>query len=819
MNRLTQDLRYVLRSLTREKTFWVVSLLTLALCTGANTAIFSLINAVLLRPLPYPEPERLVTVYNMYPRADIPKASASPPNYADRKQATDIFEELALVEDSSFNVGSDDSSERILGLAVTPSYFRTLRVSPRLGRTFREEEAKAGHGRVVVLSHGLWIRMFAGDPSILGRDVRLSDVAYQVIGVMPAAFKLVTGSPQWDRDVQAWVPLVLTEEQLSDDHLHSNNFLMIGRLQRGVTLAQAQAKVDAINRAAAERVPRFRDLAKNSGFGTKVTPLHEDVVESVRTELLLLQGAVLVVLLIGCVNVANLLLVRSSARLKELAVRSAIGAGRWALARLLIVEGVVLGVLGGALGIIVGFGGVHLLRTVGAELLPRGADVRMDVWVLGFSIGVSVLAGLLFSVIPAANVVGRDLNEALRQTGRSGTTDRKALMTRGALVVAQVSLAFVLLIGAGLLIASFRLVLDINPGFRSERVLTAKVSLPRSRYGDDEQVRTFISRAFDEIRAMPGVINAGLNHELPFSGDGNQNVTTIVGYTLKPGELPPVPSWHMIDEEYFLAMGIPLLEGRTFEARDTAEAPKVVIVDEFLARKYWQDSPVLGGQLRMDYLEEASVYTVVGVVGSVRKTSLDGAEVPGIVYFPYRQLNPRTFNLVVKTAMDEVALITPLRAAIRRVDSSLPLFDVKSMDARLDESLVAREAILGLSMLFAFLALLLSAIGIYGVLAYAVAQRTQEIGIRVALGAQRADVIRMITGRGLALAGLGLAIGLLGAQYLTGVLSGLLYGIQPTDGTVFVAVSIVLVIAALLASVVPTVRALRVDPMTALRYE
>jgi len=808
--------------MVREKTFWAVSLLTLALCTGANTAIFSLINAVLLRPLPYPEPDRLVTVYNMYPGSGIPKSSASGPNYTDRKQATDTFEELALVDDQSFNVGSEDSPERIRAQAVTPSYFRTLRANPILGRAFHEKEAQKGEERVVVLSHGLWTRMFAADPNILGRDLRLSDIPYQVVGVMPPEFKLVTGSPKWDRDIQVWVPLVLTQGQLSDVSLHANSFFMMGRLHEGVTLSQAQARVEAINRVAAERAPEFREALNDAGFGTKVAPLHDEAVETVQTELLLMQGAVLFVLLIGCVNVANLLLVRSSVRLKELAVRSAIGADRWSLTRLLIVEGVVLGVLGGALGIILGFGGVQLFQTVGANLLPRGEDVHMDVWVLGFSIVVSVLAGLLFSVIPALNVVGRDLNQALRQTGRSGTTDRKALMTRGVLVVAQVSLAFVLLISAGLLIASFRLVLDTNPGFRSERVLTAKLSLPRSHYGNNEQARAFIGRALDEIRAVPGVITAGFNNQLPFSTAGHGATTIHVeGYTPRTGELPPAPSWHTIDSDYFRAMGIPLLEGRAFDSRDTRDTPVVVVIDEFLAKTYWPDSAAVGGQINTEIASQNGPrrHTVIGVVGSVRKTSLGGDEVPGVVYFPYQQLPPRNMSLAVQSEMDGAALIAPLRAAIRRIDSSLPLFDIKTMDARLDESLVAREAILGLSVLFAFLALLLSAIGIYGVLAYAVAQRTHEIGIRIALGAQRADVIRMIVGYGLALAGLGLGIGVLGAQYLTGLLSSLLYGVQPTDVNVFAAVSVVLIIVALLASVIPAVRALRVDPMTALRHE
>jgi predicted permease len=818
MEAFLRDLAYALRSLGKTKTFTAIALLTLALCTGANTAIFSLIHGVLLRPLPYPEPGRLVNLYNSYPGADVPKASASAPNYIDRKKATDIFADLALVNSTNFNLGEDGNPERIRGLEVTPSFFRALKVQPKLGRIFDEKEAEEGNNKVLILSHGLWQRRFASNPNILGTDLRLNGTPYRIVGVMPQGFRLVTASPHWSRDVRLWVPLSLRPEWLSDDRLHSNNFFMLGRLQPGVMLAQAQTRIDAINQAASERTPQFQELLKDARFGTKVVPLHDEVVEHIRETLLLLQGGVLFVLLIGCVNVANLLLARSNARLQELAVRFAMGAGRWRLARLLLIESVALGVVGGVLGLGFGVGGVHLIRTFATEQIPRGSNIQLDVPVLLFTFGIAALAGVLFGTVPLVHVLRRNLNDVFRHSGRTGTADRRALTTRAALVVAQVSLAFVLLIGAGLLIASFRLVISEDPGFRAERILTARLNLPRTRYKERPQVDEFVRRALEGIRTLPGVSGAAINSNLPFTNTPNNSVVRVEGYTLAPGEMPPVPSWNRVSANYFAVMGIPLLEGRAFD-RDTADSTKVVIVDEFLARKYWPSGSPIGGRVNTGLDDDSDIYTVVGVVGSIKKNNLSGEELPGSLYFPYKQLTPWSMSLVVKTELEQSALIGALRAKILEIDKAQPLYDVKTMETRLDDSLTARRSILGFSLAFALLALLLSGIGIYGVLAYAVSQRTQEIGVRSALGAGAGDLIRMVAGYGVKLAGIGLAIGLAGAYALTRFMASLLYGVQPTDPMVFVAVSGVLAAVALLASVIPAVRAVRIQPMAALRYE
>ena len=820
MSSLTQDLRFSIRSLLRTKSFAVIAVLTLALCTGANTAIFSLLNAVLLRPLPYPEPDRLVTLYNSYPGVDIPKASASGTNYRDRRGETDLFAELGLANDTNFNIGEEQSPQRVQALTITPSVFRALKVPPYLGRFFEDAEGEIGADKVVVLSHGLWQEFFDSDPRAIGQDIRLSGALYQLVGVMPPGFKVASGDATLNRHVRLWVPLALNERQISDDNLHSNNFFMLGRLQPGVTIGQVDTRVQAINEAAHERTPQFRGVLDGAGFHTKVVGLQEEIGAEVRPTLLLLQGAVLFVLLIGCVNVANLLLVRSNSRLKELAVRFAMGAGRARVARLLLIESTALGLAGGVLGLALGWGGVELIRRYGVEQIPRGADIGIDLPVLGFVFAVALLAGLLFGLVPLAHVLRRDLNDLFRQVSRTGTAQRSALTTRAALVVAQVSLAFVLLTGAGLLIASFRLVLDQDPGFQPERILTAKVSLPSARYGDDAAVRGFIDRALAGLGAIPGVSEAAVSTDLPFGGNSNNSVVAIDDYQPAPGELPPVPQWNRISEGYFRVLGIPLLEGRGFEPSDTAEALKVCVIDNYMANRYWPDRSPLGGRIGLGLkVEEANAYTVVGVVGDVKREDLSGDDVPGHLYFPYQQLRVNTPAFALKTAVAESAMITPLGAAIRDIDPALPLFDVQSMDARIDDSLVERRAILGLSVAFAALALLLAGIGIYGVLAYAVSQRTREIGIRSALGAQAGDVVRMISGYGLRLAGIGLLIGAAGAYGLTRLMSSLLFGVEPTDAMVFAAVAASLGAVALLASSIPALRAVRVQPMTALRYE
>ena len=812
---MLQDLRFGLKLLWKEKAFTITALLTLALCIGANTAIFTVLHAVILNPLPFPQPDRLTTMYNIYPGVIKSQGvgSNSVPDYFDRRELTAVFDSVALTRHSGFDMGSEGSPVRVDGEAVTPSYFKVLRAGPALGRAFTEEDAVFQKDQFAILSYGLWKDAYARDPNILGKDIRLSGMPYRIVGVMPEGF----ADPR--AEARLWVPLTFAPRQTTDDARHNNSWDMIARLQPGVTIAAAQQRIDALNKFQIERAGKFRKLLEDAKFGTRVLGLKDEMVETIRPTLYLLEAAVVFVLLIGCVNVANLMLVRSNIRMKELAIRFSLGAGRLRLGGQLLIESLALAALGGAFGTATGFAGVRLLAWLGAKDLPRGETILIDGQVLAFSAALAILTGLVFGSVPVYHLFRRDLNEVFRSNERTGTTEKRALWTRSALVVCQVSLAFILLIGAGLLTLSFWRLLSVNPGFHPERVQTAQFSLPRSRYANDAQARTFISGLLDSICAIPGVTHAGATSLLPFGGNNNDSVISIVGYNLAPGELPPVPLWNQVDSGYFQTLGIPLLQGRTFTASDGADAPKVVVIDQFLARKYWPKSSPLGGQLRLGIEGDAPAHTIIGVVGSVQAADLSDQNPMGQIYFDYRQMVPRRMHLVVKTAGDDTQVTAAVRGELLRADPELPLFDVKTMPDRVSRSMRERRASMVICLGFAALALTLSAIGIYGVLAYTVTQRTREFGIRVALGASARDVVGMVIFQGVRLAAIGLAIGVAGAFALTRLMTGLLFDVKPTDPAVFALVAGALMLVACIASLIPSARAIRIRPAIALRYE
>lgn len=802
-----QDLLFGLKLLWKQKAFSVAALTTLALCIGANTAMFTVLDAVVLRSLPFAEPDRLVTLYNIYPGVGVSdRGSNGIPDYLDRRKMTDVFADVALVDSSGYDVGLDNAPQRIDGQSVTPSYFRVLRVEPILGRAFVEDDAVLGKEKVALLSEGLWRRMFAGDRNVLGRDIRLSGAPYRIVGVMPDRFAALGEPPQ------VWVPLAFTPEQTSDDARHSNSWGMTARLRPGVTVTQAQQRIDALNRENLERFPKYRSLLINARFATRVVSLKDELVRDIRPTLYLLQAAVGIVLLVGCVNLANLLLVRSNVRLKELAVRFSLGAGRWRLARQLLTESVVLSVLGGALGIAVAYGGVRLLTGLGAAELPRGHDIRIDLGVLAFTAAVAVLTGLVFGSLPLAQLLRRDLTEVFRDGNRTGTMSGRALWVRSALVVCQVSLAFVLLVGAGLLTASFARLLAVDPGFRSENVTTAQFSLPRVRYAEDAPARGFISNLLTQLAAVPGVGHVGATTYLPFSGNNNASVILIEGRALAPGENPPVPGLAVVNAGYFPTLSIPLVQGRVFRDGDGAQAPKVVVIDQYLAKRYWPRGDALGAKIRRGIDADDDVCTIVGVVGSVKNGSLAELNPTGQLYFHYAQYVPRTMHVVVKSEQPGAQLTVALRRELRQADPELPLFDTKTMPERVSASLVDRRAAMVLCLIFGGLALLLAAVGIYGVLAYAVTQRTREFGIRLALGAATRDVLGMVVGQGLRLAGIGLAFGVVGAFAMTRLMTTLLYGVQAADPVVFLLGAAVLGSVAVMACLLPSLRAVRVRP-------
>jgi predicted permease len=811
---MLQDLRFGLKLLAKERAFTVTALLTLALCIGANSAIFAVIHAVLLDPLHFSEPNQLVTLYNIYPGVGFTGRGANAaPDYPDRKALTNVFESVSMIGGAGYDVGSEGAPVRVPAQAVTPSYFHVLRVSPALGRAFTEEDATYQKDKFAILSYGLWNDLFARDPNVLGKEIRLSGTPYRIVGVMGQSFE-APGS-----DARVWVPLTFAPEQFSDNARHSNNWRMIARLRPGVTTVLAQQRIDALNHELIDRLPVLRQFIIDSRFQTLVTGMKDEMVEDIRPTLIFLQAAVAFVLLIGCVNVANLLLVRSNIRMKEMAVRFSLGAGRGRLVRQLLTEALTLAVFGGSLGVLTGIGGVRLLAILGSKELPRGADIHVSGAVLGFSAAVAVATGLIFGSVPVYHLFRRDLNAIFRSQERGGTGERRAMWTRSALVVCQVSLAFLLLIGAGLLTMSFLRLLAVRPGFQPEHVLAARFTMPVSRFPDPPRIRSFTSGLMDKMRAVPGVENAGFTTFLPFSGNSNASVAIIDGYVRAPGENPPVPGWNVIDPGYLQTMGIPLLQGRGFTDADTGDSQKVCLIDEFLVRKYWPKGNAIGAGFRQSLDSAAPLWRIVGVVGAVKTLDLSDPKVIGQIYRPLSQLTPRGMHLVVKTSRDSPALAQTLRRELQRADPELALFDVKTMDERIATSMLDRRASMWICLVFAGLALALSAIGIYGVLAYTVTQRTREIGIRLALGAEARDVLNMVIGHGARLAAAGLAIGIVAALALTRLMTKLLFGVKPAEPVVFIVVAAALMAVALFAALIPSLRAIRIRPAVALRYE
>ncbi len=816
MNDLLQDVRFGWKLLLKNRGFLIAALLTLALCIGANTAIFSVIHSVLLRPLPFSQSERLVSLYNSYPNAGAPRAATGVPDYFDRQREVGAFEAVALYRSRGMTIGESGSPERVQGMQVTPWFLPLLRVTPVLGRRFAEDEGELGNERRVLLSHALWRQMYGGRRDVVGRELRVDGVPHTIVGVMPEGF--LFGDP----DTRLWVPLAFTDEQKSDESRHSNSFEMIARLRDGAGVALAQAQVDALNRRNLDRFPQFKDILTAAGFHTVVRPYQEDLTSEIGGTLYLLQGGVLIVLLIGCVNIANLVLVRSTVRARELATRFALGAGRWRMTRQLLTESLVLAVIGGLLGLGVGYAGLRAILILGGDQLPRALEIGMHGPVLIANALLSVLAGLLFGTIPVVRLFRADLSSVFRQESRSGTASRAALAARGVLVVAQVSLAFALLIGAGLLLVSFQRELRRDPGFEADGVVTASISLPVSKYPDIAARSAFASSALERVRAIPGIEAAGIASSIPFGGSFDSSVITAEGYTPRPGESPLSTANSRVTPGYFEAMGIPLRRGRLFDGRDAGDATPVVIIDEWLANRYWPGQDPLGKRLYQgvpEMAEEPVYRTIIGVVKEVRIGNLAGQEQVGHYYFPYDQDAEASIFLAIRSARDANAVMSAVRAEVTALDPNLPVYAVQTMSDRINASLLTGRARMLLLVIFAGVALLLAVIGIYGVLAYSVAMRTREIGIRVALGSSASEIFRLVLGQGLRLLGIGLVVGLAASLLLSRVLRGMLFGIGPNDPGVFGGVLVIFGIVAVVACVIPARKATLIHPTRALIFE
>jgi len=819
METFRHDLRFALRLIWKDRGFAATVLITLALCIGGNAAIFTVVRSVLLRPLDVPEPDRLVYIYDSYPKAGVERSGGSVPFYFDLRQQAPAFESLALYQTQSSTVGGGEQPERLVGMGVTPSFFPLLREQAAVGRVFTEDEGQEGKDHEVVLSDGLWRRLFKGDPGVIGKDLRLNDVPYTVVGVMPPDFQFV------DADVRFWTPLAFSAEERAPEQRHSHSWDLIARLAPGATLDQAREQIAAVNQRETDALPAFKPILENAGFTTYAVPFQEDLVRNVRAVLYLLWGGALFVLLIGAVNVTNLVLVRSSVRMKELATRHILGASRGRIARQLVTETLLLTLAGGALGLLLGYWGLGFVDALGLKDLPRGGEIHMDGLVVAFVAALAAIIGVVVGLAPVVAVARVNLSTAIQEEGRSGTASRGARLTRRALVMAQVSIACVLLIGAGLLLASFQKILAVSPGFTVQGVVTGTVSPTRAKYADGAALRAFAGRALDAVRAIPGVTAAGATDSIPFGDNHSDSVILAEGYTMAPGESLVSPSRIIASPGYFKALGIPLLRGRFFDDRDTPDSQKTVIVDERLAKKFWSGRDPLGHRLYfpsnmkdpMAVGPKTEFYTVVGVVGTVKERGLVGADGRvGAYYFPFAQAPRRRITLAVRAAGDPQAVVPAVRQALAAIDPEMPLYDVRTMSQRVEDSLERRRTPMVLAVAFGVLALFLSAVGIYGVLAYQVTQRSREIGVRLALGATRGGVFALILREGVAITAVGLAVGLAGVVALRQVLQAQLYGIGALDPAVLALVVLLLAAVALVACLLPAGRATRIDPNVAL---
>jgi predicted permease len=818
MTTFLRDLRFGVRSLWRQKTLSLAAIATLGICIAAATTIFSIVNAVVLRPLPFPEPERLAFLHNSYPRAGVVVAGSGVPDYYDCLEEKGLFEEVALFRSRGQTIGAGGDAERRTMMTTTPSLFRLLRVKPLIGRAFAEEDAETGNDRKIILSYELWQRLMGGSPSATGRDIRINEVPYTVVGVMPAGFRF------WSADIVAWIPAAFSAQEKSDASRHSNNYQMVARLKPGVGFDLAQQRIDALAARNLERVPAVRQILVDAGFRTFVLPLREYLVRDVRGTLYLLWGGSLFVLLIGCVNIANLALVRASGRMKELATRYALGASLGHLARQTVTEAVIVGAVGGALGLVLGRWGLALVRTLGLERLPRAFEIGFDAPVLVYTLALVAAISVFVGLVPMAALRPRALGQAVREEGRSGTASRGARIVRRALVTVQVALALVLLAGAALLFASFQKVLAEDPGFRVEQVWTGVLNLPSARYSSDASIVAFQARVLEQLNAVPGVTAAGLTDTIPFGPGSSDGVIFAEGHIPKPGESVVSAYQTRITPGYLEAVGIRLLRGRRFEERDRAASPLAIIVDDRMAARFWPGADPIGKRMwrpadvrAAPPTDDAQFFTVVGVVNTVRMRTLDGeGERLGAVYFPMAQNPSRTLILTARSGTEPGALTAAIRAEAKRLDAEIPLSNVRTMVERRDQVMETRRTPLVLSVVFGAVALFLAAIGLYGVLAYQVTQRRREIGIRMALGGQSAAIVMLVLREGLLMVGAGSLLGLAGILALGRVLQSQLFGVRPSDPLIIARIVCIVGLVALGACFVPARRAAATDPVRAL---
>jgi len=819
MENLLQDARYSIRMLRKNPGFTVVAVIALALGIGANSAIFSVVNAVLLRPLPFKDPAGLVRIWGKIEKAGIPKNWISQPELLDLKEQSQAFEGIAAYESGGANLTGSGEPLRVNMASVNASLFPILGIQASLGRTFLDEEDQPGKDKVVLVGNALWRSRFGGDPALVGKTLGLSGTSYSVIGIMPAGFQFP------DQD-ELWVPLAIDIANLEDRGSHGLE--VVARLKPGVTPPQAQT--DLANIAAALE-QRFPNNYANSGWGLYPVSMLDELVGNIRPALYILLGAVGFVLLIACANVANLLLARATAREKEVAIRAAMGARRGRLIQQLLTESVILAAIGSALGLGLAYLGVKLFVVLGPSEIPRIEEIGLDARVVGFSVLMAVVTGLAFGLAPAIQISKPNLHDSLKEGGRGSTSGRHRL--RNVLVVSEVAIALVLLVGAGLMIKSFQRLLQLNLGFRTEKVLTMRLALPSTRYGEDGKVAAFYHQLLDKIKALPGVESAGAISHLPLSGSYASGTTAVEnaenqeGLQTFQGVAYIEADRRSVSPDYFQALGIALKEGRLFTEADNETAPPVAVVDESFQRRFWPNGSAVGKRFVARFNDGNIKWgQIVGVVTHIRHYGVDQVKQFGLgqegreqAYFPYLQRPSNRMYLAIKTTTDPLSLAGAVRSQVLSLDPEQPVYQVRNMDQLVKSSLAQRQLNMILFAAFSAIALILAAVGIYGVMSYSVTQRTHEIGIRMALGAQQSSVLRLVIRQGMTLAFAGIGIGLLVARALTRLMSSLLFGVSATDPVTFAAISVILTGVALVACFVPARRATRVDPMIALRYE
>lgn len=811
MDELLQDVRFALRLLLKSPGFTLLVVMALGIGIGANSALFSVLDAVLFRPLPYQEPDRLVKIWMRFTGIGLPKDQnwVSAPEFVDLRDQNRCFSHIAAFSRSSYSAKIGSMPERLDGAVVTAQFFDLLGTQASRGRMFRAGDDQPGQENIAVLSHALWVSRFGSDPGVIGMPLTINARPFTVVGVAPAGF-------QFPDNAELWTPLAFSAGDLSPNNRGSHGLEVIARIKPEVSIEQAHSDMQGLSR---------RIVEQNSGypyakfdFRIVMNGLLEELVGDMRTSLWLLMGAVGFVLLIACANVANLLLARASTRGREIAVRAALGAGRLRLVRQLLTESVILSVLGSIVGLLLAHLGLTLLNQVGPAGLSRAAAARIDLRVLGFTLLIALITGILFGIAPALQA-SRSCADGLREGGRGGSASRALQQLRRALVVVEVALSLILLFGAGMLIKSLLRLQEIDPGFRPDGVLTLRITLPENRYSDASRMRTFFRELVDRVGKIPSVEAVGGVSALPLSGSGGSGTTTVDSRSVAPDKATPEADWRRVTPGYFSTLGIRLIRGRFFEDRDNETSAPAAIIDETMASTFWPGEDPIGKRIRHGGSQSTRPwFTIVGVVAHVRNRTL---EEPSRVqfYWPYAQDPARGVSLAVRTSLEPRALAGAVRREVLDLDPDLPISTVRSMQELVSASLSRRKFSMWLLSVFAGVAFLLAVVGIYGVISYMVTQRTYEMGIRLALGAGRFSILRLVLGQSALLAVTGIALGLLGSLALSRVIASMLFNVQATDPAIFLAVAGTLIAVALLASLLPAIRATHVDPMVILRFE